>query len=163
MLGMGVLPGGRDGKAVDHLLQVAHDPHEIEHHPGRHGRGALDLALASEGHDALARLGLGHELAVESACEIAYRGVTRCDPGCAGVDGDARDLDRVDPSAEAVTALDDDDLVPGSRELVRCREPCEPGADDNDVDGSGADTGHGHAPFVCGLTAVHLSLSPILY
>ncbi|GGT07143.1 hypothetical protein GCM10010156_75530 [Planobispora rosea] len=68
--------------------------------------------------------------------------MTRRHPGRSSIDGDTRDLGLADASTDAIAALDDDDVIPRPGELIRCREPCEPGTDDDDVGGSGAGTVH---------------------
>nr|WP_275979972.1 hypothetical protein [Couchioplanes caeruleus] len=86
---------------------------------------------------------LRDELAVEPTGEVAYRCVPWGHPGRAGIDGDACDLGRVDPSSDAVPSFDHDDVVSCSGELIRGGEAREARADDDDVGGSYGGTVHG--------------------
>ena len=74
-----------------------------------------------------------HRRAAELGGELEHRVLRRADERAAEVDGHAGDRGGGRPAADAVTALEHDDVAPASDQFACRGQPGEPGAHDDDV------------------------------
>lgn len=135
VLGARSRPGLIDRNASADPLEAplnARDVEQLDHRQPRN-RAAVGPHPTAPPDQVLAAAVGGHRFAVEFACQLADGVLGGPDEGGAEVDGRARDRRGGRPAADAVAALQHDDVVAVPDQVVRRRQAGETGPDDNDI------------------------------